>query len=479
MKTPSEMSVVNAPVRDNAGTFIPNGVDSDRGPHKVNNVDKASGSYTTNEVNGTQDGVIKVCEGAPPPIAIVGMAMRLPGRVNSAEAFWDLLVNKKDGRCRIPANRYNIDAFYSPSDKPGTVKMQHGYFLEDAYLQHLDASFFSMSKMEVEKLDPQQRMLLEVVWECMESGGQTGWRGKNIGCYVGVFGEDWLDLAAKDTQQLGKYRISGSGDFALANRVSYEYNLKGPRCGFPSARICCPYVFVLVESSLWSNVITNSQRCNNNSVTVRTACSSTLVGLHEACQAIYNGECTSALVAGTNLILTPTMTIGMTEMGVLSPTGSCKSFDARADGYARGEAINAVYIKKLSDAILDGDPIRAVIRATATNCDGKTPGLAYPSSESHEKLMRRAYQVAQVHDVSKTAFVECHGTGTAIGDPLEAVAVANVFGHGGVFIGSVFFPQMLLSIGFYSRLNCCRLNQMWAIPRVLRGSRALSRPPWR
>lgn len=127
----------------------------------------------------------------------------------------------------------------------------------------------------------------------------------------------------------------------------------------------------------------------------------------------------------------------MTEQGVLSPTGSCKTFDADADGYARGEAVNAVYIKKLSDALRDRDPIRAVIRATALNCDGKTPGMACPSSESHESMMRRAYKVAQLCDLSQTAFVECHGTGTAIGDPLETAAIANVFGHQGVYIGSV------------------------------------------
>lgn len=131
------------------------------------------------------------------------------------------------------------------------------------------------------------------------------------------------------------------------------------------------------------------------------------------------------------------MTIAMTEQGVLSPTGQCKTFDAKADGYGRAEAINAVYIKKLSDALRDGDPVRAVIRATSTNCDGKTPGMACPSSESHESMMRRAYQIAQLPDLSRTAFVECHGTGTAVGDPLEVAAVASVFGDQGVFIGSV------------------------------------------
>lgn len=187
-------------------------------------------------------------------------------------------------------------------------------------------------------------------------------------------------------------------------------------------------------------------------MTIRTGCSSSLIGLHEACQAIYNGECNSAIIAGTNLIITPTMTIAMTEQGVLSPTGMCKTFDAKADGYARGEAINALYIKPLSDALRDGDPIRAIIRATATNCDGKTPGMACPSAESHESMMRRAYQVAGLSDLSETAFVECHGTGTVVGDPLETTAVANVFGQNGLYIGSV----ILLS---HTSDSCNELNK--------------------
>jgi acyl transferase domain-containing protein len=173
-------------------------------------------------------------------------------------------------------------------------------------------------------------------------------------------------------------------------------------------------------------------------MTIRTGCSSSLVALHEACQALYNGDCSSALVAGANLILTPTMTMAMTEQGVLSPDGISKSFDAVADGYGRGEGINAVFIKPLSDAIRDCDPIRAVIRATATNCDGKTAGISMPNPEAHETMIRRAYGVAGIQDFSQTAFVECHATGTSVGDPLEAQAVARVFGsQRGVYIGSI------------------------------------------
>lgn len=164
----------------------------------------------------------------PPPIAIVGMALRLPGGVSSPESFWNLLVNKRDARSEVPPSRYNVEAFHGLHARKGEIASQHGYFLEDS-LEHLDASFFAMSKAEISQLDPQQKLLLEVVYECMESAGQSNWRGSKIGCYVGVFGEDWLDLCNKDTQSFDMYRISGTGDFAISNRISYEYDLKGPR----------------------------------------------------------------------------------------------------------------------------------------------------------------------------------------------------------------------------------------------------------
>ncbi|GAB7347261.1 hypothetical protein MBLNU459_g3352t2 [Dothideomycetes sp. NU459] len=173
------------------------------------------------------------------------------------------------------------------------------------------------------------------------------------------------------------------------------------------------------------------------SMTVRTACSSALVGLHEACLAMQRGECESAIVGGANLILAPGATAYMTEKGFLSTDGSCKTFSADANGYARGEAITAVYIKSLDAAIRDGNPIRAVIRSTATNSDGRTPGITHPSTKAQEALMRKAYEIAGIDDFSQTAFVECHGTGTAVGDPVEVNAVARVFGDSGVFIGSI------------------------------------------
>ena len=147
---------------------------------------------------------------------------------------------------------------------------------------------------------------------------------------------------------------------------------------------------------------------------VRTACSSSMVALHLACQDVLTGECTSAIVGGINLIITPRTTVALTEQGVLSPSGQCKTFDADADGYGRGEGVSAIYIKKLSDAIRDGDPVRAVIRSTCVAADGKSFGFTMPNPESHEKLMRRGHQLAGIHDYSKTAMVECHGTGTPV-----------------------------------------------------------------
>jgi acyl transferase domain-containing protein len=163
----------------------------------------------------------------PFPIAIVGMAMKLPGGVNSAESFWEMLINKKDGHCEVPKTRYNIDAFYNPSDH-NSVKSRHGYFLQDN-LAHYDRSFFGATETEAGKPDPQQRLLAEVVMECMESGGQRNWRGRNIGCFIGVFGEDWLEMSTKDSQVIDRLHAMSTGDFALANRLSYIYDLQGPR----------------------------------------------------------------------------------------------------------------------------------------------------------------------------------------------------------------------------------------------------------
>ena len=187
-------------------------------------------------------------------------------------------------------------------------------------------------------------------------------RGKRIGCYMGSLGEDWCEMFARETQNWGPYRYTGFGDFSLSNRVSYEMDLQGPRF-VPN----CPMIIFDSDGS---------------SMTTRTACSASLVALHEACVAISRGDCVSAVVGGANLIMTPGSTMSMSEQNVLSKDGSCKTFSADANGYARGEAIVAVYVKRLDDALRDGNSIRAVIRGTATNHDGKTPGMTVPSAKA-------------------------------------------------------------------------------------------------
>ncbi|KAK5055906.1 hypothetical protein LTR84_012456 [Exophiala bonariae] len=338
------------------------------------------------------------------PIAIVGMALRLPGKIHTPEALWDLIINKKTTRGPIPMSRYNVDGFYNASNRPGSVSVRHGHFLDESdAFDVLDTSLFSMSKAEVEKLDPQQRMLLEVVWECMENAGQHDWRGSNTGVFVGTWGDDWLDFLAKDPQQTGGIlNTAGAGDFAISNRISYEYDLQGP------------------------------------SMTIKAACASSMICLHEASQALRNGECDAAIVAGTNLILTPTGTIAQCEAGVLSPTGECRTFDASANGYARGEAINAILIKRLDDALRHKDPIRAIVRSSAVNGDGRSVGLSNPNPKAHERLIRRAYEAGGLGSPSETPYVEVHGTGTTKGDPLELEAIANVFGDSqDTYIGGI------------------------------------------
>ncbi|KID94120.1 Beta-ketoacyl synthase, partial [Metarhizium majus ARSEF 297] len=366
-----------------------------RNGHSIN-------GHTAND-NGTINGSLNgLSYPGQTPMAICGMACRLPGGIASAEELWEFLLAKKNARTRVPESRYNVSAFHSPVSKPGTVATEYGHFLDDSVdLGALDTSVFPLNRTELERSDPQQRLMLEVAREAFEDAGVTDWRGKTVGCYIGNYGEDWSEMFAKEPQQYGLHRITGTGDFVIANRLSYEFDIRGP------------------------------------SVTIRTACSSALICINEACAAIARGDCEAAIVGGLNMILAPSMTISETEQGVLSKDGSCKTFSADANGYARGEAVTAVFIKPLTEAIRDGNPVRAVIRAVTNNSDGKTPGISHPSTSSQETLMRRAYAMAGITDFGETAMVECHGTGTPIGDPIEANAVARVFGDRGVYIGSV------------------------------------------
>ncbi|KAJ5761957.1 Acyl transferase/acyl hydrolase/lysophospholipase [Penicillium nucicola] len=339
------------------------------------------------------------------PIAICGMSVRLPGGLHSPQQLWDFLVAKGDAHGPVPKSRYNASAYFSEEVIPSRTKTEYGYFLDESIdLASVDTSFLTMGKSEVERMDPSQRQMLEVARECMEDAGEMNWEGRPIGCFMGTFGKDWAEMFSIDSQQYGPNRASGTGDFMLPNRISYEMDLTGP------------------------------------SMTVRTACSSSLVALHEACMSLSRGDCEGAIVGGANLMLCPGLTTALADEMVLAPDGSCKTFSSDANGYARGEAVSAVFIKPLAEAIRHGSPVRAVIRATASNCDGRGSGsgIKAPNDIAQEALIRHTYELAGITDYSKTAFVECHGTGTPIGDPLETAAVGRVFGpFGGVQIGSV------------------------------------------
>ncbi|KAI0124129.1 putative polyketide synthase [Xylariales sp. AK1849] len=330
------------------------------------------------------------------------MGVRLPGGIRSSSELFDFLANKGDARNIVPEDRYNVEAYYDPSGKPGSIATKYGYYL-DVDLAQFDASMFRISNAELASMDPSQRLLLEVTREAFESAGEADFRGRNIGTFVGDFTEDWQDLQNVDLLNSAPYQMTGKADFALANRLAFEYDLLGP------------------------------------SVSIKTACSATAEAVHQAVLAIRSGSCPSAIVAGANIIITPRISIAMTQIGLLAADGNCKTFDAGANGFARGESVCALYIKRLDDAIRDGNPIRAVIRACDSNADGGDGSRTFgtPNAAAQEKLIRQTYELAGL-PLAETKVVELHGTGTPVGDPLETTAIAACFGgKEKVYIGSV------------------------------------------
>ncbi|KAL4997475.1 thiolase-like protein [Aspergillus recurvatus] len=320
-----------------------NGNTSTNGDNSLNGLNANGHNGSTSTSNGTGNHHKPPTSPSTPaptfqPVAICGMACRLPGGIHSPSELWSFLHAGRDARGPVPSSRYNISAFHSPHKKPGTVIAQQGYFLDSTNdLAALDTSFFSMPRREVETLDPQQRLLLEVAREAIDDADETRWKGTNVGVYVGCYGQDWYDISVRDTQAHGIYQVLGQNDFMVSNRLSHELDLHGP------------------------------------SVTLRTACSASLIGVNEACMSIARGDCTSAIVGGTNIIMAPAFTAAKSEQGVLSPDGSCNTFSANANGYARGEGIVAIYLKPLADAVRDGNPVRAVVTGLAANHNGHKP----------------------------------------------------------------------------------------------------------
>ncbi|GME30251.1 polyketide synthase 2 [Neofusicoccum parvum] len=328
------------------------------------------------------------------PIAVIGMGCRLPGESNSPHALWKLLERGGIARNEPPASRFDLKTHHDGSGKPNTMGSPGGMFLENIDPQEFDAAFFSVSAADAIGMDPQQRQLLEVVYECLENAGVTleSLDGAAVACLVGSYAVDYQDMQSRDPEDRAPGVTLGIGRAMLSNRISHFLNVKGP------------------------------------SMTIDTACSGGLVSLDVACRYLQSREVDGAIVAAANLYLSPEHNMDRGAMkAAASKSGKCHTFDVKADGYIKAEAVNAVMLKRLDDAIRDGDPIRAVIRGTATNSDGWTPGIASPSSDAQAAAVRAAYANAGITDFSETSYVECHGTGTQAGDPTEVSGVSSVF----------------------------------------------------
>ncbi|PYH96569.1 polyketide synthase [Aspergillus ellipticus CBS 707.79] len=324
-------------------------------------------------------------------IAIIGIGCRLPGDIATPSQLWDFLAQEQCAVGPVPSSRFNGDAYTGGKDEPATAVGPGGYFLKDD-IRQFDNQFFGINNREAADMDPEQRTLLEVVFECFESAGYSlnEITGAEIGCYVATFLQDYLSLNSKDPESITRYSVTGMGTAILANRVSHVFNLKGPSC------------------------------------VINTACSASIYALHQAFSALRNRECESAVVAGVNLIQSPDLHVAVAQGGVLSPTSVCHTFDTSADGYGRADGVNALYLKRLDDAIRDGDPIRSIVRGTAVNSNGRTPGITQPSIDGQISVARKAYDQAGLKP-SDTAYVEMHGTGTAVGDVMEAQSISGIF----------------------------------------------------
>jgi acyl transferase domain-containing protein/2-polyprenyl-3-methyl-5-hydroxy-6-metoxy-1,4-benzoquinol methylase len=329
------------------------------------------------------------------PIAIVGMACRFPGGSHDPESFWQFLREGKDAIREIPADRWDVDAFYHPDPgTPGKMYTRNGGFLDRVDL--FDPQFFGIAPREAIGMDPQQRLLLEVTWEALERSGISPDRlsGTRTGVFVGLCTNDYADLQlrALDVTKLDSYHASGIAHSIASGRLSYVLGLQGP------------------------------------SMTLDTACSSSLVAVHLACQSLKGRECNMALAAGVSVILSPDMFIALSKASMLAADGRCKTFDASADGYARGEGCGVVVLKRLSDALADGDSILALLRGTAINQDGPSSGLTAPNGPSQISVIRDALASGGVRP-AEVSYVETHGTGTSLGDPIEVQALGEAYGE--------------------------------------------------
>src|SRR5215469_2152107 len=324
-------------------------------------------------------------------IAIVGASCRFPGAEN-LERFWQLLVSAGDAVREVDDRRWSTRFYYHPDrGEPGKSYTWSAGLITGVDM--FEPAFFGISPREAAQMDPQQRLLLELAWHAFEDAGIPPSRmsGTATGVYIGASTTDYSDLRLEDPAGADSYFMTGSTLSVLANRISYIFDLRGP------------------------------------SLAIDTACSSSLVALHQACEAIRSKKISGAVVGGINLLLAPYPFIGFSRASMLSRRGRCFAFDERADGYVRGEGGAIILLKPLAEAIADNDPIRAVVRASGINSDGRTVGLSLPSEAAQMSLLDVVYRSAGVA-ADNLAFFEMHGTGTPAGDPIEAAAVGHSLG---------------------------------------------------
>lgn len=347
------------------------------------------------EIRGLRARLADADQSRREPIAIIGVACRFPG-ASSPEAFWRLMHEGQDAIREVPADRWDIDAYFDADpDAAGKMYTRWGGFLDE--VDRFDARFFGVTPREAVTMDPQQRLLLEVAWESLEHAAQSPARllGQQVGVFVGLSSTDYLQMQLRelDAESIDAYLASGGSPAVASGRLSFLLGLNGP------------------------------------SVTIDTACSSSLVAVHLACQSLRAGECRMALTGGASLILLPELNINFSRARMMAADGRCKTFDARADGYVRGEGCGIAVLKRLSDAVADGDRILAVIRGSAINQDGRSSGLTVPNGPAQEAVIRDALARSGVKP-GDVQYVEAHGTGTSLGDPIEVRALGAVYREG-------------------------------------------------
>ncbi|MEL6108482.1 MAG: type I polyketide synthase, partial [Planctomycetota bacterium] len=328
------------------------------------------------------------------PIAIIGVGCRFPGGCDSPSSYWELLRDGVDAITETPSDRWSLQKFYAEgASRPGKTQSRWGGYVDD--IAAFDPELFGISPREAACMDPQQRMLLEVAYRAAEDAGVPidSLAGRAVSVHVGISSFDYAvaGLSFRDRGVIGPYSNTGGSSSIAANRISYCFDLRG------------------------------------ESVAVDTACSSSLIATHLACRTLQDEANTMAFAGGVNALLLPDFYVAFSQLGVLSPDGRCKTFDASANGYVRSEGAGMVLLKRLEDAVRDGDSIYAVIRGSATNQDGRTEGMTVPSEESQTALIKSALSTAGLR-AAEISYVEAHGTGTPVGDPIEARAIAAGFG---------------------------------------------------